>query len=253
MKSVQIDKFGGPEVLVIKNVELGKPGPKEVLIKNLSIGLNFIDIYHRTGLYPIPLPSGVGLEACGVIEEVGSEVKLFKVGDRVTHASMPIGAYSEKQIMPEEKLVSVPDGVSDEVASCITLKGITAEYLLHRAYPLKKGDKVLYHAAAGGLGQILCQWANSLGAEVIGTVGSKSKEEMFDKFINRLHTEIDLHEINIIDEDQSDITASVREDILDQGEDTLTFLGNYIEQIDTDLDRQQLKDFINKLYKEALE
>ena len=133
MKSIQIDKFGGPEVLIIRDVELGKPGPKEVLIKNLSIGLNFIDIYHRTGLYPIPLPSGIGLEACGVIEEVGSEVKSFKVGDRVTHASMPIGAYSEKQIMPEEKLVSVPDGISDEVASCITLKGITAEYLLHRA------------------------------------------------------------------------------------------------------------------------
>ena len=178
MKSVQIDKFGGPEVLVIKDIELGKPGPKEVLIKNLSIGLNFIDVYHRTGLYPISLPSGIGLEACGVIEEVGSEVKLFKVGDRVTHASMPIGAYSEKQIMPEEKLVSVPDGVSDEVASCITLKGITAEYLLHRAYPLKKGDKVLYHAAAGALGQILCPWANALGAEVIGTVGSKTKEEI---------------------------------------------------------------------------
>ncbi len=159
MKSIQIEKFGGPEVLVIKDVDIAKPGPKEVLIKNKSIGLNFIDVYHRTGLYPIPLPSGIGLEASGVIEEIGSEVKLFKVGDRVTHASMPIGAYSEKQIMPEEKLISVPDGISDEVASCITLKGITAEYLLHRAYPLKKGDKVLYHAAAGALGQILCPWA----------------------------------------------------------------------------------------------
>ena len=137
MKSIQIEKFGGPEVLVLKDVEIGKPGPKEVLIKNLSIGLNFIDIYHRTGLYPIQLPSGIGLEACGVIEEVGPEVKLFKVGDRVTHASMPIGAYSEKQIIPEEKLVSVPEGISDEVASCITLKGITSEYFLHRAYPLK--------------------------------------------------------------------------------------------------------------------
>ena len=134
MKSIYIEKFGGPEVLKIQDIEIGKPGPKEVLIKNLSIGLNFIDIYHRTGLYPIPLPSGIGLEACGVIEEVGAEVRLFNVGDRVTHASMPIGAYSEKQIMPEEKLVSVPDGISDEIASCITLKGITAEYLLHRAY-----------------------------------------------------------------------------------------------------------------------
>ena len=174
MKSIQINKFGGPEVLKIKDVEIAKPGSKEVLIKNLSIGLNFIDIYHRTGLYPIPLPSGIGLEACGIIEEIGSEVSLFKVGDRVTHASMPIGAYSEKQIIPEEKLISVPDGVSNEVASCITLKGITAEYLLHRTYLLKKGDKILYHAAAGGLGQILCSWANALGAEVIGTVGSKA-------------------------------------------------------------------------------
>mgnify|MGYP001298359925 FL=1 len=181
MKSIQIDKFGGPEVLEIKEIEIAKPGPKEVLIKNQSIGLNFIDIYHRSGLYPIPLPSGIGLEACGVIEEIGSEVNLFKVGDRVTHASMPIGAYSEKQIMPEDKLISVPDGVSDEVASCITLKGITAEYLLHRAYHLKKGDKVLYHAAAGALGQILCPWANAIGAEVIGTVGSKEKEEIAKK------------------------------------------------------------------------
>ncbi len=181
MKSIKIEKFGGPEVLEIQDIEIGRPGPKEVLIKNLSIGLNFIDIYHRTGLYPIPLPSGIGLEACGVIEEVGSKVNLFKIGDRVTHASMPIGAYSEKQIMPEEKLVPVPDGISDEVASCITLKGITAEYLLHRTYPLKKGDKVLYHAAAGALGQILCPWANALGAEVIGTVGSKAKEEIAKK------------------------------------------------------------------------
>ena len=136
MKSIQIEKFGGPDVLVIKDVETGKPGPKEVLIKNLSIGLNYIDVYHRTGLYPIPLPSGIGLEACGIIEEIGSEIKLFKVGDRVSHASMPIGAYSEKQIMPEDKLISVPEGISDQVASCITLKGITAEYLLHRAYHL---------------------------------------------------------------------------------------------------------------------
>ena len=120
MKSIKIDKFGGPEVLEIKEIKIAKPGPKEVLIKNKSIGLNFIDVYHRTGLYPIPLPSGIGLEACGVIEEIGSEVSLFKVGDRVTHASMPIGAYSEKQIMPEEKLVAVPDGVSDEVCLLYT-------------------------------------------------------------------------------------------------------------------------------------
>ena len=152
MKKIEIEKFGGPETLQIKDVEIRKPGPKEVLIKNLSIGLNYIDVYHRTGLYPIPLPSGIGLEACGIIEEVGSEVDLFKVGDRVAHSSMPIGSYSEKQLFPQEKLVLVPEGISDEIASCIMLKGITAEYLLHRAYPIKKGDKVLYHAAAGGVG-----------------------------------------------------------------------------------------------------
>ena len=223
MKSVQIDKFGGPEVLIIKDIELGKPGPKEVLIKNLSIGLNFIDVYHRTGLYPISLPSGIGLEACGVIEEVGSEVELFKVGDRVTHASMPIGAYSEKQIMPEEKLVSVPDGGSDEVASCITLKGITAEYLLHRAYPLKKGDKVLYHAAAGALGQILCPWANALGAEVIGTVGSKAKEEIAKK--NGCHHVINYSEKDFVKEVEK-IFGKNSLDVVYDGVGSKTFKGS---------------------------
>ena len=198
MKTVKIEKFGSPDVLKVVNVEIGKPQSNEVLIKNLSIGINYIDTYHRTGLYPIPLPSGIGLEACGVIEEVGPEVKLFKVGDRVSHASMPIGAYSEKHIMPENKLVPVPDGVSDEVASCVTLKGITAEYLLHRAYPLKKGDKVLYHAAAGALGQILCPWANSIGAEIIGTVGSKEKEEIAKK--NGCHHVINYTDKNFVEE-----------------------------------------------------
>ena len=198
MKAIKIEKFGSPDVLKVENVEIGKPKTNEVLIKNLSFGINYIDTYHRTGLYPIPLPSGIGLEACGVIEEVGPDATLFKVGDRVSHASMPIGAYSEKHIMPENKLVPVPDGVSDEVASCITLKGITAEYLLHRAYPLKKGDKVLYHAAAGALGQILCPWANSIGAEIIGTVGSKEKEEIAKQ--NGCHHVINYTEKNFVEE-----------------------------------------------------
>ena len=198
MKAIKIEKFGSPDVLKVENVEIGKPKTNEVLIKNLSFGINYIDTYHRTGLYPIPLPSGIGLEACGVIEEVGPDATLFKVGDRVSHASMPIGAYSEKHIMPENKLVPVPDGVSDEVASCITLKGITAEYLLHRAYPLKKGNKVLYHAAAGALGQILCPWANSIGAEIIGTVGSKEKEEIAKQ--NGCHHVINYTEKNFVEE-----------------------------------------------------
>ena len=198
MKAIKIEKFGGPEVLELKDVEIGKPGPTEVLIKNLSIGLNYIDVYHRTGLYPIPLPSGIGLEACGIIEEIGSKVNLFKVGDRVSHASMPIGGYSEKQIMPQEKLVNVPDGVSDEIASCIVLKGITAEYLLHRSYVAKKGDKVLFHAAAGGVGQILCQWANAIGCTVIGTVGSKEKEAIAKN--NGCHHVINYTEKNFVEE-----------------------------------------------------
>ena len=223
MKSIQIDKFGGPEVLVIKDIEIAKPGPKEVLIKNKSIGLNFIDVYHRTGLYPIPLPSGIGLEACGIIEEIGPEVTLFKVGDRVTHASMPIGAYSEMQIMPQEKLVSVPDGISDEVASCITLKGITAEYLLHRAYTLKKGDKVLYHAAAGALGQILCSWANALGAEVIGTVGSGAKEEIAKQ--NGCHHVINYTEKNFVEEVEK-IVGKNGIDVVYDGVGIKTFKGS---------------------------
>ncbi len=198
MKAIKIDKFGSPDVLKVEDIEIGTPQSNEVLIKNLSIGINYIDTYHRTGLYPIPLPSGIGLEACGVIEEVGPNVTLFKIGDRVSHASMPIGAYSEKHIMPENKLVPVPDGVSNEVASCVTLKGITAEYLLHRAYPLKKGDKVLYHAAAGALGQILCPWANSIGAEIIGTVGSKEKEEIAKK--NGCHHVINYTDKNFVEE-----------------------------------------------------
>ena len=223
MKVVTIKKFGGPEVLEVENVEIGKPGSKEVLVKNLSIGLNFIDTYHRTGLYPIPLPSGIGLEACGEIEEVGSDVSLFKVGDRVTHASMPIGAYAEKQIMPEDKLVTVPDGVSSEVASCITLKGITAEYLLHRAYPLKKGDKILYHAAAGGLGQILCPWANAIGAKVIGTVGSKEKEEIAKK--NGCHHVINYTDKNFVEEVEK-IVGKNGIDVVYDGVGAKTFEGS---------------------------
>ena len=223
MKTIKIEKFGGPEVLEIQNIEISKPKSNEVLIKNLSIGINFIDTYNRTGLYPVPLPSGIGLEACGIIEEVGDDVKLFKVGDRVSRASAPIGAYSEKQIVPENKLVLVPDGVSNEVASCITLKGITAEYLLHRAYPLKKGNKILYHAAAGGLGQILCAWANSMGAEVIGTVGSKEKEVIAKK--NGCHHVINYTEKNFVEEVEK-IVGKNGIDVVYDGVGLTTFEGS---------------------------
>ncbi len=223
MKTIKIEKFGGPEVLKIQNIEISKPKSNEVLIKNLSIGINFIDTYNRTGLYPVPLPSGIGLEACGIIEEVGDDVKLFKVGDRVSRASAPIGAYSEKQIVPENKLVLVPDGVSNEVASCITLKGITAEYLLHRAYQLKKGNKILYHAAAGGLGQILCAWANSMGAEVIGTVGSREKEVIAKK--NGCHHVINYTEKNFVEEVEK-IVGKNGIDVVYDGVGLTTFEGS---------------------------
>ena len=175
VRSIRIEKFGGPEELKLVETSLAKLNTNEVLVKNKAIGLNFIDTYHRSGLYPLPLPSGIGTEGCGIIEEIGSKVTLFKIGDRVSYASMPIGAYSEKHIIPQEKLVKVPDGISDEIAAAITLKGMTCEYLLHRAYAVKKTDTILFHAAAGGVGQLFCQWARAIGCKIIGTVGSDEK------------------------------------------------------------------------------
>ena len=175
VKAIRITETGNANVMKFVDVELKKLAPNEVLIKNKAIGLNYIDVYHRSGTYPLPLPNGIGLEAAGVIEEIGSDVKEFKIGDRVAHAAAPPGSYSEKQVYPQEKLVKIPDYISDEIASCIMLKGITSEYLLHRAYAVKKGEFILFHAAAGGVGQVLCQWAKSLGCKVIGTVGSDEK------------------------------------------------------------------------------
>lgn len=175
VKAIKITETGNANVMKFVDVELKKLAPNEVLIRNKAIGLNYIDVYHRAGTYPLPLPTGIGLEAAGVIEEIGSDVKEFKVGDRVAHAAAPPGSYSEKQVYPQEKLVKIPDYISDEIASCIMLKGITSEYLLHRAYKVKKDQFILYHAAAGGVGQVLCQWAKSLGCKVIGTVGSEDK------------------------------------------------------------------------------
>jgi NADPH2:quinone reductase len=223
VKAIRIKQFGSPAELELVDVTLPKLNANEVLIKNLSIGLNYIDTYHRTGLYPIPLPSGIGLEACGIVEEIGSGVTLFKVGDRVAHSSMPIGSYSEKQIFPQEKLVSVPKEVSDEIASVMMLKGITAEYLLHRAYPVKKGDKVLFHAAAGGVGQILCQWANALGCVVIGTVGSKEKEAIAKK--NGCHHVINYTDNNFVEEVEK-IVGKNGIDVVYDGVGATTFEGS---------------------------
>lgn len=172
---VKIEKTGDPEVLKIENIEIEQPGPDEALIETKAIALNFIDCYHRSGLYPVKLPSGIGLEASGIIKKVGTKVKDLTVGDHVAYVSSPIGAYAEERVMPVNKLVKVPKDIGLEVAATIMTKGLTTHYLLHKTYPVKANDTILYHAAAGGVGQIFCQWAKSIGCKVIGTVGSDEK------------------------------------------------------------------------------
>ncbi len=172
---VKIEKTGDPEVLKIENIEIEQPGPDEALIETKAIALNFIDCYHRSGLYPVKLPSGIGLEASGIIKKVGTKVKDLTVGDHVAYVSSPIGAYAEERVMPVNKLVKVPTEIGLEVAATIMTKGLTTHYLLHKTYPVKASDTILYHAAAGGVGQIFCQWAKSIGCKVIGTVGSDEK------------------------------------------------------------------------------
>lgn len=172
---VKIEKTGDPEVLKIENIEIEQPGPDEALIETKAIALNFLDCYHRSGLYPVKLPSGIGLEASGIIKKVGTKVKDLTVGDHVAYVSSPIGAYAEERVMPVNKLVKIPMEIGLEVAATIMTKGLTTHYLLHKTYPVKANDTILYHAAAGGVGQIFCQWAKSIGCKVIGTVGSDEK------------------------------------------------------------------------------
>ncbi len=174
-KSVILKKNGGPEVLELQDVEVGSPGPNEIKVTNHAIGLNYIDTYHRSGLYPIKLPSGIGLEAAGKIEEVGSDVTEFNKGDNIAYASVPLGAYAQQRIIPAKIAVKVPVGISHEQAAALMTKGLTTNYLITKTYNLKAGETVLFHAAAGGVGQIFAQWANSIGAKVIGTVGSDEK------------------------------------------------------------------------------
>ena len=174
-KAIIISKYGGPEVLELKDVELQSPGPNEVLIRHVAIGLNYIDVYHRTGLYPVNLPSGIGAEGAGIIKAVGRDVQNFQVGDRVSYSGSPLGAYSSQRILHTKDLLKVPPNIDLEVAATLMIKGLTAYYLLHETYPVSSGETILFHAAAGGLGQIFCQWAKSLGCQVIGTVGSDEK------------------------------------------------------------------------------
>ena len=177
-KSIIIKKNGGPEVLEIQDVEVKTPGPDEIKVTNLAIGLNYIDTYHRSGLYPLPLPSGIGLEAAGKVDEVGSNVTEFSKGDNIAYAAMPIGAYSQQRIIPEKIAVKLPEWISHKLAATLMTKGLTTNYLLTKTYNLKAGETVLFHAAAGGVGQMFAQWANSIGAKVIGTVGSDEKIEV---------------------------------------------------------------------------
>ena len=172
---VKIEKTGGPEVLKFETIEIGAPGPEEVLIEHKAIGLNFIDTYHRSGSYPLDLPSGIGGEASGIIKKIGSKVKDFSVGDSVAYAGVPLGSYSSERIYPIKNLVKIPDGINFDIAATLMTKGLTTYYLLHKTYPVSANETILFHAAAGGVGQIFCQWAKSLGCKVIGTVGSDEK------------------------------------------------------------------------------
>ena len=175
MKAVKIKKAGGTEVLELQDITLRKPVKNEVIIEHVAIGLNYIDTYHRSGLYPLIYPSGLGMEASGIIKEVGSDVTNFTVGDKVAYASVPLGAYSTHRIFKTNSLVKVPDEIDLTLAATLMTKGLTTFYLLYKTYPVSSGQTILFHAAAGGVGQIFCQWAKSLGVKVIGTVGSDEK------------------------------------------------------------------------------
>ena len=178
---VKIEKTGGPEVLKIETIELDKTGPEEVLIEQKAIGLNFIDTYHRSGLYPIELPSGIGAEGSGIIKKIGSKVKDFSIGDHIAYAGAPLGAYSSERNYPTKNIVKIPKEINFDVAATLMTKGLTAYYLLCKTYPISSNETLLFHAAAGGVGQIFCQWAKSLGCKVIGTVGSDEKIDIAKK------------------------------------------------------------------------
>ncbi|MFW6067065.1 MAG: quinone oxidoreductase family protein [Myxococcota bacterium] len=178
-RAIRIHEHGGPEVMRLEEVDVGAPGPGHVRLRHTAVGVNFIDTYHRTGLYPVPLPHGLGVEAAGAVEAVGEGVTEWKEGDRVAYvgAGGP-GAYADRRIVPADRLVDLPAGIDDATAAAMMLKGMTVEYLIRRCYPVRRGQTVLLHAAAGGVGLIACQWLASLGATVIGTVGSDEKAEL---------------------------------------------------------------------------
>jgi NADPH2:quinone reductase len=179
LKAIRIHEYGGPEVLRWEEVEVGDPGPGQLRVRHGAVGLNYIDVYHRTGLYPLPsLPWTLGMEGAGWVEAVGEGVAEFKVGDRVAYASPPVGAYAEVRLIPADRVVALPEAIDDLTAAAMMLQGMTAQYLLRRTYRVQPGDAILLHAAAGGVGLIASQWARHLGATVIGTVGNDEKAEL---------------------------------------------------------------------------
>lgn len=200
-KVIQIQRVGGPEVMELVDVQLGAPGPGEAQVRQHAIGLNFIDVYFRTGLYAQPLPGGLGMEGAGVVEAVGEGVTEVKVGDRVAYAGRPIGAYAEARNLPASQLLVLPDNVDFETAAAMMLQGLTVQYLFHRTVQLKAGDTILFHAAAGGVGLIACQWAKLLGVTLIGTVGSDQKAELATR--NGAH--------HVINYNRENFTERVRE------------------------------------------
>jgi len=177
-KAIRIKNPGGPEVMSWEDVEVGKPGPGQVRVKHTAVGLNFIDIYHRTGMYPLEYPCGLGLEAAGLVEAVGEGVNDLKKGNRVAYAAPPVGAYSEARLIAADRLVKLPAEIDEKQAAAMMLQGMTVQYLIRRTYRVTKGETVLFHAAAGGVGLIACQWLKHLGVTVIGTVGSDEKAEV---------------------------------------------------------------------------
>lgn len=200
-KVIRMNRVGGPEVMELVDVELGPPGPGEAQVRQHAIGINFIDVYFRTGLYPQPLPGGLGMEGAGVVEAIGEGVSEVKVGDRVAYAGRPIGAYAEARNMPASQLLVLPDNVDFDTAAAMMLQGLTVQYLFHRTVPLKAGDTILFHAAAGGVGLIACQWAKLLGLTLIGTVGSDEKAELATR--NGAH--------HVINYNKENFTTRVRE------------------------------------------
>lgn len=200
MLAIQFSRTGGPEVLEAVEVDVPSPAAGQILVRHAAVGLNYIDTYHRSGLYPLKLPSGIGLEAAGTVEAVGEGVTRFKIGDRVAYNGT-MGAYAEAAVVPADRAVKVPDGVSLETAAAALLKGMTAEFLVRRCFHVKHGDTVLVHAAAGGVGQILVQWCKSLGATVIATVGSETKAAIAR----------DLGADHVIDYSHEDVAAKVAE------------------------------------------